>query len=184
MKESVEVSFLQRKLKMITNVPLFYYMIPYGCKGKHKKTGGHLMKSDLLTQHVSLLDHVDSWQAAIRTAAIPLLEKKIINEQYIDAMISNVIDNGPYIVIMPEVAMPHSRSEDGAFATAVSLLKLQEGVLFPQDKTVHLIIVLAAADNEAHMELLSDMVDVFMDEDKMERIWKAESIEAIKEALS
>lgn len=176
---------MQEKLKAIINVPFILSMVTYGCKEKDDKMiGGHLMKSGLLQEHISLKDHAASWQKAIQLAAQPLLEKKLINEHYITSMIQNVLDNGPYIVIMPDVAMPHSRSEDGAFATAVSILKLKEAVMFPQDKEVHLIIVLAAADNDAHMELLSDMVDVFMDEEKMSRILQSTTLDELKDSFA
>jgi PTS system mannitol-specific IIA component len=98
-------------------------------------------------------------------------------------LIHNVEVNGPYIVIMPDVAMPHSRVEDGALKTDASILKLKDGVIFPQDNVVHLIIALSANDNDAHMQLLSDMVDVFMDEDKMNALLHAECVEEIRRVL-
>ena len=116
-------------------------------------------------------------------AASPLLENGSIRASYIDAMIHNVEVNGPYIVIMPDVAMPHSRVEDGALKTDASILKLKDGVIFPQDNVVHLIIALSANDNDAHMQLLSDMVDVFMDEDKMNALLHAECVEEIRRVL-
>ena len=113
-----------------------------------------------------------------------LLENGSIRASYIDAMIHNVEVNGPYIVIMPDVAMPHSRVEDGALKTDISILKLKDGVAFPQDNIVHLIIALSANDNDAHMQLLSDMVDVFMDEDKMNGLLHAECVEDIRRVLA
>lgn len=142
------------------------------------------MEREMLKENIAVLHHADSWKDAIKQAAQPLLEKAIINENYIAAMIKNVEDNGPYIVIMPDVAMPHSRSEDGAFQTAVSILKLEEGIQFPQEKEVHLIIALAARDNDAHMQLLSDMVDVFMDDEKMSKLLKSNDVEEIRAILS
>lgn len=159
-------------------------MLTYGCKDKHEDVGGNYMKTGLLTEHINVVKQVESWQDAIREAAQPMLKKGIINEHYIECMIQNVKDNGPYIVIMPDVAMPHSRSEDGAFDTAVSILKLEKAVMFPQDKEVHLIIVLSAADNEAHMQLLSDMVDVFMDDEKMKRLMNCTQIDEIRNLLA
>lgn len=131
------------------------------------------MITNLLRQNIQTIDAVEDWKEAIALAAKPLLDKQCIEERYIQAMIQNVEDNGPYIVIMPYVAMPHSHSEDGANTTATAILKIRQAVLFPQDKEVYLIIVLAASDSEAHMQLLSDMVDVFMDEEKMESLLKA-----------
>lgn len=142
------------------------------------------MITNILKEHVQTKKSVKTWQEAIQEAAMPLLREGAISEHYIEAMIHNVEVNGPYIVIMPDVAMPHSRVEDGAFKTATSLLKLEEAVLFPQEKEVHLIIVLAANDNDAHMQLLSDMVDIFMDEDKMNGLLKANSKEEIEAILA
>lgn len=142
------------------------------------------MITNIIREHVQTMKRVENWQEAIRKAAIPLLQIGAINEQYIEAMIHNVEVNGPYIVIMPDVAMPHSRVEDGAFSTATSLLKLEEGVLFPKEKEVHLIIVLAASDNDTHMQLLSDMVDLFMDEENMEKLLKTNSKDEIEAILA
>lgn len=141
------------------------------------------MITNLLCKHIQMKEEVKDWKEAITIAAKPLLEVKAINEHYIKAMITNVEENGPYIVIMPDVAMPHSRVEDGAFETATSILKIEKGVMFPMDKEVHLIIVLAAHDNDAHMQLLSDMVDVFMDEEKMEQLLTANSVAKIEGIL-
>ena len=67
--------------------------------------------------------------------------------------------------------------------TDISILKLKDGVAFPQDNIVHLIIALSANDNDAHMQLLSDMVDIFMDEDKMNGLLHAECVEDIRRVL-
>ena len=127
------------------------------------------MITDLLGKHVQTAERAEDWKDAIRMAAAPL---------------HNVEVNGPYIVIMPDVAMPHSRVEDGALKTDISILKLKDGVAFPQDNIVHLIIALSANDNDAHMQLLSDMVDVFMDEDKMNGLLHAECVEDIRRVLA
>lgn len=142
------------------------------------------MITDLLSRHIACKERVSDWKEAIALAAQPLVEDGSISTGYVQAMIHNVEENGPYIVIMPDVAMPHSRVEDGAFQTAVSILKLKEAVMFPQEKEVHLLLVLAAKDNDAHMQLLSDMVDVFMDEALMEQILQANEEARLRSLLS
>ena len=49
-------------------------------------------------------------------------------------MIKNVIENGTYIIILPGLAIPHTRPEHGAIKTGASVLKINEGVLFPDNK--------------------------------------------------
>lgn len=143
-----------------------------------------MMNSRLLTEHVSFEQRAESWQDAIRMAARPLVEANKVEERYVDAMIANVETLGPYIVIMPGVAMPHSRTEDGAKETCVSVMKLSEEVEFPGENKVKLVVVLAAKENNKHMEPLSDMCDVFMDDDLMDRLMQADSLEKVRACLA
>ena len=71
------------------------------------------MLKDILADNITVLTKVESWQKAIEIAATPLLEKNKIKESYIQAMIGNIKKFGEYIIIAPNVAMPHSRPEDG-----------------------------------------------------------------------
>ena len=63
---------------------------------------------------------ITDWRDAISESCQLLLDKKIIDQIYVDEIIRCVEEHGPYIVIVPEVAMPHS-SEDskGVFGTAI-----------------------------------------------------------------
>ena len=54
---------------------------------------------------------ITDWRDAISESCQLLLDKKIIDQIYVDEIIRCVEEHGPYIVIVPEVAMPHS-SED------------------------------------------------------------------------
>ncbi len=134
-------------------------------------------------KHYQIIQQATDWQQAITLAAQPLLNHQCISENYIKSMIQNVIDNGPYIVIMPYVALPHTRSEEGALKTSVSIVKLIEPVLFPENKDVKLVIAFAAYDNDTHMALLSSLVDVLMDDQVMEKVLACEDVDALKELL-
>lgn len=50
-----------------------------------------------------------SWEEAIKKACQPLLEQKIIEPEYPGYIISNVHEFGPYIVIAPEICIPHAQ---------------------------------------------------------------------------
>lgn len=132
-------------------------------------------------KHYQVAQQITDWKEAIRFAAKPLLENQCVTENYIHSMIQNVIDNGPYIVIMPYVALPHTRIEEGALKTGVSIVKLSEAVMFPEDKEVKLIIAFSAYDNETHMKLLSSLVDVLMEESVMKQVLSCNSVESLKE---
>ena len=141
------------------------------------------MLREMLKNNINVVDEVSCWQEAIKVAAAPLKEKGFIKEEYISAMVDNVVKNGPYIVIMPGIAMPHSRPEHGVLKTGVSLLKLSKSVKFPEDKNVELIIVLAANDSETHLQLISGLTDLLMEEESMEKLFLAKSKEEVLECI-
>src|SRR5699024_8102565 len=90
---------------------------------------------------------------------------------YVDAMIRNVKELGPYIVIAPDIAIAHARPEDNVQRVGLSLLKLDKSVDFAQDShSASLIFVLAAVDNEQHLDMLAELTNVLNDREKVEQI--------------
>jgi PTS system mannitol-specific IIA component/PTS system ascorbate-specific IIA component len=135
------------------------------------------MLNEFLRENIQLMDQVGDWKEAIRIAANPLKEKNIVKPEYVDSMIDNVVKNGSYIVIAPGIAIPHSRPENGVVKTGMSLLKLANSVTFPEEKEVQLIFVLAANDNETHLELISELANLIMEEEDLERLFSSKTKE-------
>ncbi len=127
----------------------------------------------------------DDWKDAVRKVGGLLLSSEAIEENYIEAMIQKVIELGPYIVIAPQVAMPHARPEDGVKRTSMAIITLEEGVNFGHEKNdpVKLLIALAAVDNKAHIEALSKLMDILGDNDKLNNILNSKSNKALYEIL-
>ncbi|MFC4619070.1 BglG family transcription antiterminator [Camelliibacillus cellulosilyticus] len=115
--------------------------------------------NELITKdNIQIWDKRADWPKAIRTAADPLLTSKKITENYIDAMIKNVTEMGPYMVIGHGVAIPHAKPEDGVLEIGLSLLKLNIPAPFPDpDHLVRFVIVLAPIDDESHLRALSQL---------------------------
>ena len=85
-----------------------------------------------------------SWQEAIQESCLILLQKHIIDQSYVDEIIQCVETFGPYIIIAPEVAMPHSSEESaGVFGTAISF-------------------TLAAQNPAEHLENIQQLMDLLM----------------------
>ena len=64
-----------------------------------------------------------SWQEAIQESCLILLQKHIIDQSYVDEIIQCVETFGPYIIIAPEVAMPHSSEESAGVLERPFLLQ-------------------------------------------------------------
>ena len=126
----------------------------------------------------------DSWEDAIRASYRPLLKDGTVEEVYVQAVIDCVNKYGPYIVIVPDIAMPHStEGAQGCNGTAISFMKVEEAVDFDPsdpDKKARLFFSLAAKDHEQHMQNIQALMDTLMNEEIVEALLKA----ATKEELS
>lgn len=142
------------------------------------------MLKDSLVGNITLKEKVPDWRQAIRTAAQKLLEKEYIEEKYIGKMIENVEKLGPYIILSDDVAMPHSRPEDGVKKTGISLLKLDEGVDFGENSSIRLIFILAAKDSNSHIDMITELVNMLQDDEKLNRILNSKTENEILENLN
>lgn len=137
------------------------------------------MLKNLLEDRINIENSAATWQEAVKMAAAPLLRDQFIEERYIDSIIHNVEINGPYIIIMPGFALPHSRPENGVIKTGLSMLKLHTAVSFPEENEASLLVVLAANDANSHLDLIAELTEVLMDDEAMERLFSANSKEEI-----
>lgn len=145
------------------------------------------MLNDLITKDmIQLLDEVTDWKEAIRLASRPLLEGHYIKEDYVTAMIDNIKKFGPYVVMSPQVAIPHARPECGVNQVGMSLLRLKRGVAFSVDgeERVQIIIILAAVDNETHLQALAQLSTLLMEEDDVKHIINSTSSTEILDTIT
>lgn len=128
-------------------------------------------------------DSFDSWEDAIKRAAKPLKEQGYLTDDYIQAMIDSVHKHGPYIVIAPNIAMPHARPEDGAKKVGFSVTITQKPVEFSEDPSHHaqLLVSLSCVDSDTHLQMMQALVDVLGDQDKVDKLLSAKSAEQVVE---
>ncbi|MBM7710912.1 PTS sugar transporter subunit IIA [Enterococcus xiangfangensis] len=127
---------------------------------------------------------VDSWQAAIRKGAQPLLEKNIIEEAYVEAMIQNVLDNGNYIILLPQVAMPHARPEYGSKGVGITFLHLAEPVMFPGEEPVKVLFTLSSDSPDGHLELIGSLGELLSDEELYQKLIDVTTEEALFDLIN
>jgi ascorbate PTS system EIIA or EIIAB component len=152
----------------------------------HKKVdvyrGKRPVLRDLLTKEtIQIVEKLSDWEEAIRIAATPLYKKGVIESSYIDAMINNIKSFGPYVVIGPEVAVPHARPESWVNSVGISFLKLDEPVYFLNDKKypVRLIFCIAAIDNTTHLTALSQLTKLLSHKDNIAMLKEQHSTEKV-----
>lgn len=123
-------------------------------------------------------DRFDTWEDAVVASCQPLLKDGTIEQSYIDLILKNIRDLGPYIVIAPNLCIPHAQEGAGVHDTVISFMKVEEPVHF-SDSPEHdakLFFVLASVDNDAHFKNLQELVELISDESIFDRLLEAKSI--------
>lgn len=134
--------------------------------------------------HIQYQVEVSTWEEAISLVSDPLLIQECILPSYQDAMIKNINSLGSYMILMPGIAMPHSRPEDGVLKNSTSLLILEKPVCFPDNQEVWFILCLAAKSSDEHMDIIESIAELLSDDSKLETLKQAKSLEEIKKILS
>ncbi len=136
-----------------------------------------MLEQILKTHLIQFKDHLKTWEEAIQIAADPLIENDYIVQGYVDKIISNTMEIGPYYVLGPNIALPHARPEFGVKKMGLSILLLKKPVWFSEKDhhKVQLIIVLAAVDNNSHLGALTELAAVLGDETNVNQLIESES---------
>lgn len=104
----------------------------------------------------------DTWEDAVRQACGILIQTGDVTQEFERSAVESVKRAGPYIVIMPGVALVHGEAGKGVHRLAMSLVTLEKPVEFhhPANDPVRMVFCLAPADNWSHIQALKDLLDV------------------------
>ncbi|GEN94046.1 PTS sugar transporter subunit IIA [Pediococcus ethanolidurans] len=122
------------------------------------------MANKLLTeQNIQVIDNASDWQMAVKKASEPLIKSKKITDRYVQSMITSVKENGPYMVLSDYFALMHARPGDGVNQVGMSLLVSKQPIDLA-GKPVKIFFIMAAVDNNSHLESLQKIMTIFMDD--------------------
>ena len=99
--------------------------------------------------------------------------------EYVVSQIKKVTEMGPYIVIAPNIAIPHAQEGYGVHDTAVCFMRTERPVSFSDDGEydARLFFVLASVNNDEHLKNLVEMSDALSDEDYVEKLLACKTAE-------
>lgn len=140
-----------------------------------------MLKEFVEKKHYKFAESAANWQKAICMSCEPLEADNTVGENYKDEIIKCVEKYGPYIVIMPMIAMPHSQEgAAGVNKTAVSFMKLKKPVSFEPgnpEMDAQLFFTLASCDPKQHLANMSKLSDMLMNEELLDELKQAETAE-------
>lgn len=122
----------------------------------------------------------DDWRDLTRQYGEALTERGFATAAYSAAMIANVEENGPYLVIAPGVALLHARPEDGTLQNAVVVGTAEPPIAFGHSTNdpVWLVLALSATGDLEHTRLLRGIAMMLAQEGALDRLRRASTEEA------
>ena len=138
------------------------------------------MASMLKRENVQIVEKVDSWEESVRVAVQPLVDQGYVESRYIDGIIDNAKEFGPYFVICPDLALLHARPDQGVLKRQLAVTVLREPVRFKEEgPDVRVLVTLAATDADGHIEVMRRLATMFCDPDNITTIAEAPSADEI-----
>ncbi|EIN5952037.1 PTS sugar transporter subunit IIA [Vibrio cholerae] len=140
------------------------------------------MLSELITSDViRIYPNAADWKDAVQKSCQALIDNGAVEPRYVDAIFRSHEELGPYYVVGPSMAMPHARPEDGVKRLSLAITVIQQGVHFDSEGNdpVKMLVTLAATDSESHVGAITQLAELFMNEEHVEQICNAQTIEDV-----
>lgn len=155
-----------------------------------------LLKRIVENEHFSFHESFETWEEALWAAAKPIIDDGSIEPSYVEKILANFAENGPYFVMpispdaandennIPYFAMPHATPGEGAGASVhksvLCFMRMEKPVVFfdPMEEVnreVKVFFVMAAADSGAHLENMMSLVDMLEHKGLFEELENATS---------
>ena len=143
------------------------------------------MSEVIEARNIKLNVDASDWRDSMVKSGQLLVDSDYITKDYIDLTIKCVEENGPYIVIIPGLALSHSRPDVSVNKTGLSLITLSKPVCFDCDNDpVDIVLTLPATDDTSLMQKLQSMAEFISDEENIEFIKNAKSAEEVAKAIN
>lgn len=142
------------------------------------------MSSMIKASNIRIKEKAADWEEAIRKAGSVLLSAGSITADYIDKMVQSVRELGPYIVIMPGLALAHAAPCAAVIKSDVALITLAAPVCFGSvNDPVSVVLCLGCTDKTSHLESLSALAEMLLLETTVAELAGAASAEEVTQIL-
>ncbi|CAM2979926.1 MULTISPECIES: PTS sugar transporter subunit IIA [Vibrio] len=126
---------------------------------------------------IDVIDHQDcQWEEAVKVTTQYLENKGYVTADYSKAIIQSTMDNGPYYVLCPGIAMPHARPEAGVLKTGLGIHVFTHPVDFGSEMgPANVLLTLAAKDSDTHIAVIQALSEMLVDESNIVKLSAASS---------
>lgn len=136
--------------------------------------------------HIRLGVLCANWRESIRESARVLLSEGYIEPRYVDAMIANIEENGPYVVLSQGFAVPHEGIGEGSLMTGMSLIRLKHPVDFNAEELdpIEFVLCMSAPDQRTHLRAFFNLVNLLQDSAFKDALRRSQTPEEASSAIA
>lgn len=126
------------------------------------------MLKDLIEKGLfEVYDEPMSWEDAIRASVQPLVRDGACTAEYAEVIIERIRKFGPYVLVTPEIALPHAEDSEHVMRSAMCFVKFNHPVSFAAedpygfktDQTARLFFALSSEDELRHLRNLRALME-------------------------
>lgn len=139
------------------------------------------LRDYIAPETTALGQRANGWEEAVKQAGGLLERAGSINASYTQAMVDMVKKLGPYIVVMPGVALAHARPEGNVSRDSIAVVTYPEGINFgnPSNDPVYAVFAIAARTDQDHLTVFQALAKFIAEEENVARLKKAKCFEDI-----
>ena len=136
---------------------------------------------------VDFYECAEDWKEAIKLSCHKLMEEQYCTEEYVEQIISCVEQLGPYIVLVPGMAMPHSTmNAKGVIKNGIAFTQFEKPVVFDgfegyERREAKSFFTLCASNPDEHMENMRKLFTILSDESILNKVFEASTPEDLLE---
>lgn len=123
------------------------------------------MKRILEDEYIRTDVEANSWREAVQMAGDILVQLKECNQEFIYQMVKTVENLGPYMILLPDVALFHAPPGEYVHKACLSFVTFKNPVYFTDfdNQRIKCAFALGAVDPESHMEMLQQVAMLLQD---------------------
>ena len=137
------------------------------------------MEEMLKRENVQIVQSCIDWEDAVHVAVQPLVDGGFVTPAYIDGIIQNAHEMGPYFVLVPDLALLHARPEQGVLKKQLAVTVLREGAEFKTGEPCRVLVTLAAEDSDSHIDVMRTLAMMFADPGNIEKVATAQTADDV-----
>jgi len=125
------------------------------------------------------------WREAVELAGAALTAAGAARPEYAGEMVRMIDEHGPYIVVAPGLALAHARPGPEVVTDGLAVVTLANPVEFghPYNDPVRVVLGVAAASNESHLQAVAELANIFNDSDAVDHLARAASADEVRGIL-